>query len=73
MLIATTTFAGAQLIGWLIGTVIWLIMLIWTVSIARRKGRSAFGWGLFAFFFALFALIIVSLMPARPAFDASKG
>jgi hypothetical protein len=35
------------------------------VSIAKRKGRSALGWGAFAFFFSLLALIVVAVVPSR--------
>jgi hypothetical protein len=54
-----------QLIGAVIGLVIWIGLIAWTASIARKKGRSAFGWGVFAFFFSLIALIVVALMPSR--------
>lgn len=55
----------AYVIGWLIGVVIWIAVIAWTVSIARKKGRSALGWGIFAFFFSIIALIVVALMPSR--------
>ncbi len=55
----------AYVIGWLIGLVIWIAVIAWTVSIARKKGRSALGWGIFAFFFSIIALIVIAVMPSR--------
>ena len=65
MLIAETTNSSATLIGAVIGFIIWVLVIAWTAAIARRKGRSAFGWGLLAFFFSFIALIVVALMPSR--------
>ena len=59
------TNSTAYIIGWLVGVVIWVVLIAWTVSIARKKGRSALGWGVFAFFFSIIALIIVAVMPSR--------
>ncbi len=59
------TNSTAYIIGWLIGVVIWVVLIAWTVSIARKKGRSALGWGVFAFFLSIIALIIVAVMPSR--------
>ena len=65
MLIAETANSSATLIGAVIGFIIWVLVIAWTAAIARRKGRSAFGWGLLAFFFSFIALIVVALMPSR--------
>jgi hypothetical protein len=59
------TNSAAYLIGWAIGVVIWIALIAWTVSIARKKGRSALGWGILAFFFTIIALIIVAVLPSR--------
>jgi hypothetical protein len=59
------TNSTAYLIGWAIGVVIWIALIAWTVSIARKKGRSALGWAIFAFFFTIIALIIVAILPSR--------
>jgi hypothetical protein len=59
------TNSAAYLIGWAIGLVIWIALIAWTVSIARKKGRSALGWGILAFFFTIIALIIVAILPSR--------
>jgi len=64
MLLADST-SSATVIGWVIGVMIWILIIAWTASIARRKGRSPFLWGLLAFFFSLFALILIALMPSR--------
>jgi hypothetical protein len=52
-------------IGWVIGLIIWILVISWSAAIARRKGRSPFIWGLLAFFFSFIALIVVALMPSR--------
>ena len=65
MLIAETTNSSATLIGAVIGFIVWVLVIAWTAAIARRKGRSSFGWGLLAFFFSFIALIVVALMPSR--------
>jgi hypothetical protein len=67
-LIAETTNASAYLVGSLIGFVLWILVISWTAAIARRKGRSAFGWGVLAFFFSFLALIVVALTPSRRSF-----
>ena len=52
-------------IGWVIGLIIWILIISWTAAIARRKGRSPFLWGVLAFFFSFIALILVALMPSK--------
>jgi len=64
LLLAETTSTGT-LVGAAIGFVIWIGIILWTVSIARRKGRSAGLWGVLAFFFSLIPLIIVAILPSR--------
>ncbi len=59
------TNTTAYVIGWGIGLIIWILLIAWTVSIARKKGRSALGWGILAFFFSWIALIVVALMPSH--------
>jgi len=68
MLVAADTSSAAYLVGWVLGLVIWILVISWTAAIARRKGRSPFLWGLLAFFFSLFALILVALMPSRRSY-----
>jgi hypothetical protein len=55
----------AAIVGSVIGLMIWILIIAWTASIASRKGRSPFLWGLLAFFVSLIALILVALMPSR--------
>ena len=56
-----------SLIGAVIGFVIWIGIILWTMSIARRKGHSPVLWGILAFFFSLIALIIVAILPRKQA------
>ena len=59
---------AASTMGWgwyVVSFIIWILIIAWTAAIARRKGRSPFGWGLLAFFFSLIALIVIALMPSR--------
>jgi hypothetical protein len=52
--------------GYAVGGLIWTIVLVCVcVYIARSKGRSALGWGIFGFFFSLIALIILLLLPSK--------
>jgi hypothetical protein len=62
-ILATSAFAGVA--GWLIGFVIWLLILVWIYNIARRKGRHAFGWLILGLFFSVIVLIIVALLPSK--------
>jgi hypothetical protein len=64
VLLADST-STATLIGWVLGFIIWILVIAWSAAIARRKGRSPFIWGLLAFFFSFIALIVVALMPSR--------
>jgi hypothetical protein len=57
--------SAAVYIGFAIGFIIWILIIAWTVAIARKKDRSTFGWGLLAFFFSWIALLVVALMPSR--------
>ncbi len=59
---STATFVGAA-----IGFVIWIGIIFWTLSIARKKGRSVGLWGVLAFFFSLIPLIIVAILPPKHA------
>ena len=52
MTLLADTSTTAYLVGWLIGLVIWIGLILWTVSIARKKGRSPMLWGVLAFFFS---------------------
>ena len=57
--------SSAVYIGLGVAFIIWVLCLAWTISIARKKGRSTFGWGVLAFFFSWIALIVILLMPSR--------
>jgi hypothetical protein len=62
----TTAVSGTVLlITSLVSLVIWIVIIWGTVHIAGKKNRSKFGWGAFAFFFSLLALIIVAVMPVN--------
>ncbi len=56
--------AGRVLVG-IVGFIIWVLIIAWTSTIAARKGRHAFGWGVLAFFFSWIALIVVALLPSK--------
>jgi hypothetical protein len=61
------TSAGIY-IGYGIGFVIWLIMLVITVSVASRKGHSGVLFAIFSFFCPVVALIVaLAIAPKRPA------
>jgi predicted PurR-regulated permease PerM len=65
MMLLAETNSTATLVGAMIGFVIWIGIILWTVSIARKKGRSAGLWGVLAFFFSLIPLIIVAILPSK--------
>ena len=50
---------------WVISFIVWILLIAWTASIAARKGRSPFLWGLLAFFFSCIALVVILLMPSK--------
>jgi uncharacterized membrane protein len=53
-----------------IGFIIWILIMAWIYNIAKRKGRHAFLWLIFGFFFSLIALIIVALLPSKRTTEA---
>jgi hypothetical protein len=62
---AAVVLAETNWLWGLIGFIIWILIISWTATTAARKGRSAFLWGLLAFFFSIFALLLVVLMPSK--------
>jgi hypothetical protein len=52
-------------IWWLVIAFFWLFFLIFTMSVARSKGRSPLLWGLLSVFLPGIALILVLLVPSR--------
>ncbi len=62
---AAVVLAETNWLWGLIGFVIWILIISWTATMASRKGRSAFLWGVLAFFISVFALILVMLMPSK--------
>ena len=66
-LLAADSNSTALVIGWVIGLAIWIGIIVWTVSIARKKGRSTGLWGVLAFFFSWIALLIVAILPSKSA------
>jgi len=56
---------GGSFIGGLIGFVLWIVIMVWIYNIAKRKGRHAVGWLILGFFFSLFALIVLALLPSK--------
>jgi hypothetical protein len=49
-----------------LGLIFWLFCFIGTGYVASQKNRSVGGWLLLGFFFGLFALILVALLPPLP-------
>ena len=53
---------------WTVSVVVWLAVILWTISIAGNRGRSVIGWGLLAALFSLLAtLVLVLLKPRTPS------
>jgi uncharacterized membrane protein YdjX (TVP38/TMEM64 family) len=66
--LATSVVAltGARIaLGSVIGFIVWILVMAWIYNIAKRKGRHAFLWLVFGFFFSIIALIIVALLPSK--------
>ncbi len=63
--VAMVTGTIGFVFGSIISFVIWILVMAWIYAIARRKGRHAFGWLILGFFFSLFALIVVALLPSK--------
>jgi hypothetical protein len=53
---------GIKLIFLFIGGIIASIIC---AVIAAMKGRNPFGWGILGFFFSIFTLIVVSVIPSK--------
>jgi hypothetical protein len=49
----------------LLGFVVWILVMVWIYNIAKRKGRHAVGWLILGFFFSIFALIVLALLPSK--------
>jgi len=47
---------------WIIGVIVYLFLIFLTMGIARSKNRSPLGFGLFAVFLPLIALIVVLII-----------
>jgi hypothetical protein len=56
-----------------IGFILWILVMAWIYNIAKRKGRHAFLWLIFGFFFSLIALIIVALLPSKRTTQSYEG
>lgn len=44
---------------------VYFFVVVGTVLLARHRGRSAWAWGLLAFFFFVIATLVLALLPAR--------
>ena len=62
--------AASNAIGGVIGFVVWLIIMVWIYNLARRKGRHPLGWLVLGFFFSIFALIVLALLPSKRTTNA---
>ena len=57
-------------VAYIVGTVFaWLVSIVLTGWMAQRKGRSVAGWSLLAAFIAIWAFVIVALLPSKRADD----
>ena len=65
--------SGLRLLESVIGFILWILVMVWIYNIAKRKGRHAVGWVILGFFFWLFALIIVALLPSKRTTDSYRG
>jgi len=60
---------GGSYIGGLLGFVIWIVIMVWIYNLAKRKGRHPVGWLILGFFFSLFALIVLLVLPSKRTTD----
>jgi hypothetical protein len=58
-------FAAMSFFWWLIFVAAWVIFIVFTVTVARMKGRSAVLWAILACFFPLITIIVLLLLPDR--------
>ncbi len=74
LLAAAVAVTGARIaLTSVIGFILWILIMAWIYNIARRKGRHAFLWLVFGFFFSLIALIIVALLPSKRTTRSYEG
>ena len=52
---------------WIIGIVLYVVLVYMTATIAGSKGHSALGFGILAVFLPVIALIIAFLLPNKMA------
>jgi hypothetical protein len=50
---------------WTVGVLVWLAVILWTLNIAIKRGRSGVGWGLLAAVFGLIATLVLVLMKPK--------
>jgi len=60
-------------LGSVISFIVWVLVMVWTYNIAKRKGRHAVGWVILAWFFFLLALIVVALLPSKRTTESYEG
>ena len=51
--------------AWIVSLAIYVSLVVWTSSIASKKGRNSIGWAVFALFFPVLSLIVVSLVSSN--------
>lgn len=71
-LLSMPTFASAAGAAswWVISFALWVVIMVWIYTIAKRKGRHALGWLILGFFFSLITLIVVLLLPSKRTTEA---
>ncbi|MGL5649977.1 MAG: hypothetical protein ACRDDY_19260 [Clostridium sp.] len=45
--------------------ILWMFFAIVTAMVASAKNRSIIGWGITGFFFGIFALIAIGIIPKK--------
>jgi uncharacterized BrkB/YihY/UPF0761 family membrane protein len=57
--------AGGGILYGLVSFALWVVIMVWIYTIAKRKGRHAVGWLILGFFFSLITLIVILLLPSK--------
>ena len=47
---------------WILSVIVYIALIVITMNVARSKGRSALGFGIFAVFLPLIALIVALII-----------
>jgi uncharacterized BrkB/YihY/UPF0761 family membrane protein len=64
-LLAVMLASSSSVIGWVLGVIIEVVILVWIYNIAVRKGRHPIGWLVLGFFFSIITLIVILVLPSK--------